>query len=107
MKKGVRCGSGSFFSNRPFIVPVIIVPVKTNSRPYRFERTKPVPAVVFACLVSGELRIELFPGVGLSAGAYLIVPIDKIPRELRMPNTLLWVQFDESMEVSRVWKRDS
>jgi len=59
-----------------------------------------VPAVVFACLVPGEIRILLHPGVGLAdGGAHRDVPVVEIPPELRMPNTQLWVQLDGDMNV--------
>ena len=65
-----------------------------------------VPAVVFACLLPGELRIILYPGVGLAdGGAPCDVPMSIVPMELRTPNTALWVQLDETMSVIRVWRR--
>lgn len=66
-----------------------------------------IPAVVFACLFPGELRIIVYPGVGLAdGGAPRDVTIDLVPPELRLPNTPLWVQFDESMNIARVWRRE-
>jgi hypothetical protein len=66
-----------------------------------------VPAEVFACLIVGELRIILCPGVGLAnGGAPRDVPIDVIPFQLRMPNTRLWVQFDDDLNIVRVWRRE-
>lgn len=66
-----------------------------------------VPAVVFACLIPGEIRVILHPGVGLAeGGAPRDVPVDQIPFELRMPNTPLWIQFDEDWNLLRVWRRD-
>lgn len=65
-----------------------------------------VPAVVFACLAPGEIRILLHPGVGLAnGGTPWDVPVCVIPPELRIPNTPLWIQLDESMHVVRVWRR--
>jgi hypothetical protein len=80
----------------------------SNSRKYPREWTERVPAEVFACLIPGEIRIILLPGVGLAdGGAPLDVSIDLIPFELRVPNARLWVQMDEDMnEVLRVWRRE-
>jgi len=39
-----------------------------NSRKYPHEWTERIPAEVFACLISGEMRIILLPGVGLANG---------------------------------------
>jgi hypothetical protein len=64
-----------------------------------------VPAVVFACLLPGELRIIVHPGVGL-ADAPWDVPVELIPLKLRMPNTLLWLKLDEQMKILEVWRRD-
>lgn len=77
-------------------------------RKYPREWLERVPAVVFGCLLSGELRIILHPGVGLAGGgAEQNVPVDLIPMELRMPNTLLWVELNDSMDIVRVWSRQS
>lgn len=66
-----------------------------------------VPAVVFACLIPGEISVILHPGVGLAeGGAPRDVPVDQIPFELRLPNTPLWIQFDEDWNLLRVWRRD-
>jgi hypothetical protein len=68
----------------------------------------PVPAEVFACLIPGEMRITLFPGIGqASYCSDLDVPMSVIPFELRMPNTRLWVQLDEKMNAVRVWRREA
>lgn len=76
------------------------------SAKYRPEQLR-VPAVVFACLLNGELRITLFPGVGLADGGVpRDVPVELIPLELRLPNTKLWVQLDESLRVESVSSRD-
>lgn len=54
------------------------------------ERMKTVPAVVFASLKPGELRIILHPDVGLADGGVpLDISIEQIPAGLRMPNTRL------------------
>ncbi len=74
---------------------------------YPREWLERVPAVVFACLLPGELRIIVHPGVGLAdGGAPWNVPIDLIPPELRMPNTPLWLKLDEQMNILEVWRRD-
>jgi hypothetical protein len=55
----------------------------------------------------GELRIVLHPGAGLAdGGAPRDVPTSEIPCDLRMPNTLLWVQLDDDMSIVRVWWRE-
>ncbi|MFO0813628.1 MAG: hypothetical protein U0796_10445 [Gemmatales bacterium] len=67
-----------------------------------------LPAEVFACLVPGELRIILHPGAGMANGGVpLDVPMGLIPPELWVPNTLLWVQLDDSFKLVRVWKREA
>jgi hypothetical protein len=74
---------------------------------YPGEWLERVPAVVFACLLPGELRIIVHPGVGLAdGGAPRDVPVDLIPRELRVPNTPLWLKLDEQMNIVQVWRRD-
>ena len=79
-----------------------------TSAKYPTEWLERIPATVFACLVPGEIRIILHPGVGMAdGGAQYDVPIHTVPFELRMPNTLLWVQLDSDMNVLRVWKRES
>lgn len=66
-----------------------------------------IPAEVFACLKSGELRITVMPRVGFADGGVpWDVSIDKIPPELRMPNTKLWIRVNENWEVQEVWPRD-
>jgi hypothetical protein len=74
---------------------------------YPREWLEQVPAAVFARLNNAEVRILLHPGNGLAeGGAPRDIPIEQIPVELRMPNTLLWVQLDDDMRIARVWKRD-
>ncbi len=66
-----------------------------------------LPAVVFGCLLDGEMRIILLPGYGQADGGVpRDVPMAKIPFELRMPNTLLWITLDDKMNIARVWKRE-
>jgi hypothetical protein len=66
-----------------------------------------VPAQVLACLVPGAVRIILLPGVGhVDGGAPRDVPVELVPLALRMPNTRLWLQLDEEMNILRVWKRE-
>jgi hypothetical protein len=63
--------------------------------------------VVFACLLPRELRIILCPGVGLAdGGAPRDVPLELVPLDLRLPNTPLWVQLDDDMNIIRVWRRE-
>lgn len=66
-----------------------------------------VPAVVFASLAPGELRVTLFPGnPHVDGGVPRDLPLEMVPRELRTPNTPLWVELDEHHEILRAWKRD-
>ena len=66
-----------------------------------------VPAIVFASLLPGTVRIHLFPGTGIvQGGGPRDVDIRMIPRELRMPNTPLWARLDEKLNVLEVWRRD-
>ena len=68
--------------------------VTIGTRPELF---KPLPAVVFACLIPGEMRVMLLSHVGhVDTGALLNVPIEIIPFELRVPNARLWVELDEN-----------
>ena len=71
----------------------------SGAREYPAEWLR-VPAVVFACLVDGELRILL------NGSAQRDVPIDLVPPELRLPNTKLWVQLNQSLDVESVAARD-
>lgn len=67
----------------------------------------PVPAVVFGCLLHGELRITVHPGVGLADGGIpWNVPIELVPPELRLPNTKLWVQLNDRREIESITRRD-
>ncbi len=67
-----------------------------------------VPAEVFGCLLHGELRIVLWPGLGIAnGGAHWDVPVDQIPLDLRLPNTRLWLQLDEDLRITRVWPREA
>jgi hypothetical protein len=66
-----------------------------------FER---VPAVVLGCLLRGELRIVVLPGLG--GGAHFNVPLELIPFDLRMPNTPLWIKFDHQFNINKVVRRD-
>jgi hypothetical protein len=79
----------------------------TSSRQYPREWLDQIPAVVFACLRAGELRLLLCPGAGLAdGGSPMDVSVNLVPIDLRMPNTRLWVQFDENWNVLRVWRRE-
>jgi len=75
---------------------------------YPADWLKKVPAVVFGSLTKGEIRIHLHSGNGLAdGGAPRDVPAGKFPAGLHMPNTLLWVELDEAMNVVSLWKRDT
>jgi hypothetical protein len=81
--------------------------IMSEKRKYPAEWLEQVPAVVFAALSPGEIRIILHPGEGLAGGgAPRDISLEQIPFELRIPNTPLWVKLDESMNVVRVWRRD-
>lgn len=68
---------------------------------------EPVPGRVFACLRRGEIKIVVMPGSGMLDGGVLHdIPIDLVSFELRMPNTNVWLRFDESFKVTTVWRRD-
>jgi len=76
-----------------------------RSREARNER---ISAVVFGCLLPGELRIILHPGSGVADGGVpLNVAIDGISAGLRLPNTELWVELDEKRRLVRAWRRSS
>ncbi len=50
------------------------------------------PAVALGCLRAGELRVVLWPGVGLADGGdHRDVPAHLVPPGSRMPNSQLWV----------------
>lgn len=81
--------------------------VVSNKSSYPTEWLERVPAVVFASLVRGELRLLLHPGSGFAnGGAEYDVPIDKIPMDLRIPNSKVWVKLDEAMNIVHVWRRE-
>jgi hypothetical protein len=74
---------------------------------YPREWLERVPAVVFASLLPGEIRIIFHPGDGHAhGGAPRDVPSEQIPAGLRMPNTPLWIHFDDEWHILRVWRRD-
>lgn len=76
------------------------------ARRYPHEWLDQVPAVVFACLRPGELRILLHPSVGLAdGGAPHDVPAALVSPDLWLPNTPLWVQLSNDLRVVRVWRR--
>jgi hypothetical protein len=77
------------------------------SRTYPREWLERVPAIVFACLRPGELRIVLYPGLGLAdGGAPRDVPAAQVLADLRMPNTPLWVRFDDDFNIVAIWRRE-
>jgi hypothetical protein len=69
-------------------------------RPHR------VRAVVLGCVIPGELRIVLEPGVGhVDGGVHSNIATQIVPVELRMPNSCLWIDFDAERRAVRVLKR--
>ena len=71
------------------------------------EWLEKIPAEVFYSPRLGELRIILFPGNGfVNGGALRDISVQLVPWGLRMPNTRLWAQLDDAMEVVHVWRRD-
>jgi hypothetical protein len=79
----------------------------TAAGKYPPEWLERLPAEVFACLVPGELRITLCPGGGMGDGrAQMDIPIARVPFELRMPKTPLWVQLDENWNILRAWRQE-
>lgn len=66
-----------------------------------------VPAIVFASLAPGSIRIHLLPGNGLADGGVLRdVDTSIVPPQLRLPNTLLWARLDQGLDIVEVWRRD-
>jgi hypothetical protein len=77
-----------------------------SNKSYPREWLERVPAVVFASLVRGEFRLLLHPGSGLAnGGAEYDVLTEKIPMDLRVPNSKVWVKLDETMNIVQVWRR--
>jgi len=71
------------------------------------EWLEKIPAEVFYSPRAGELRIILLPDNGfVNGGAARDVSVHLVPSGLRVPNTRLWVQVDDAMEVAHVWRRD-
>lgn len=67
----------------------------------------PLRGRIFACLRDREITIHVLPGVGLADGGRLFhAPMDIVPFDARLPNTEVWVQFDRSMRIISVWRRD-
>lgn len=60
--------------------------------PVRGMDERHIPAIVFACLTPGELRLLMCPEHGL---ADFGIPASAISPDLRTPNTRLWLEFDE------------
>jgi hypothetical protein len=83
-------------------------PARHPHTKYPRERLEQVAAVVFACLIPGELQIMLLPTIpcGIARGAERMIPMDLVPFKLRMPNTAIWVQFDDDLNIVRVWDRN-
>lgn len=61
---------------------------------------------VFACLRDGEVRINLFPGIGIAGNAHHDTPAGAVPVHLRLPNTKVWAQFNEALETVEIQGRD-
>jgi len=63
---------------------------------------------VFARLVEDELKISLLPGSGMaSQGPLRDVPIEMVPIDSRLPNSLLWVTLGPGSEILQVEHRDA
>jgi len=78
--------------------------VTIGKRPEAFE---PLRAEVCGPIGNSEMRILLLPGVGqVDGGVPCDIPMEIVPLELRVPNTSLWVELDEQLEVTRVWRRE-
>jgi hypothetical protein len=78
-----------------------------SGQKYPSEWLDRVPAMVFASLAPGTLRIVLFPGSGMAqGGASRDIAAEIVARELRLPNTPLWAKLDEKLDVLEVWRRD-
>ena len=78
-----------------------------TTQKYPPEWLERVPAVVFASLTPGEIRILLHPGNELAqGGAPRDVPSNMVPPQLRVPNTPLWVKLDQGMNVLAIWARN-
>jgi hypothetical protein len=75
---------------------------------YPREKLEQVAAEVYACLISGELRIVLLPTVpcGIARGEERDIPMDLVASKLRMPNTPIRVQFGDDLNIVRVWDRN-
>jgi hypothetical protein len=81
-------------------VPAIFRMNVTTNSPYA-----KVPAVVFGCLHPGEIRLLLCPG-GMES-SWREVTVNVVPHDLRMPNSKVWIELDESADrVLSVWRRD-
>jgi hypothetical protein len=78
---------------------------------YPKEWISQIPAEVFGCLIPGELRIVVLPGDGhVGGGAHWDIPSNLVPAELRMPNTLIWVEMVKEkgvLRIVRAWRRDA
>lgn len=68
---------------------------------YPVEWLREIPAKVFASLRPGEIRVLVSPSEAVHD-----IPIGLVPPELRIPNTSLWVELDQSLQIVRVWRRD-
>jgi hypothetical protein len=79
----------------------------TGTEKYPQEWLRRVPALVFCSLKAGEIRLLLHPQSGLAdGGAPRDVPVELVPVSLRMPNTALWAELDDALNVVRVCARD-
>lgn len=61
------------------------------------------PAVVFGSLTPGLLRVILHPGSGMADGGIRYeIPMERVPFELRMPNTRLSILLSPRFEILEV-----
>jgi hypothetical protein len=69
--------------------------------------THEIPATVMAVLTRTSIKIVLLPGVGMADGGIPVdIPIDLVPFELRIPNSLLTVTVNNANIVA-VRSRDA
>lgn len=71
-----------------------------------------VAAAVLGSLNNGKLSLIVRPIAEVKTDRTrdwtIEVPLELVPFDLRFPNTLLWIDYDDmESRLKRVWKRDS